>query len=310
MAGIDDDQTIIFTNITQELAQAEEQAKGKHACLLAIGGELNHTVFELMPGVTTIGRASDVTFCLEFKGVSRHHFTIEIDQHTDAATIADLGSRNGTYLNNKRLESKEILKKGDVIKMGIVALQYIPPGDPERLTFDKLSMEANTDALTRCFNKIYLNQATDAAVKKAKFSGSSLSLVVFDIDLFKKANDSFGQQGGDYILAEMAELIGQNGVREGDVYARCGGEKFAILLPATDLAHSLKIAEKIRKMVEDHAFRYDFRKWPITISVGVAEVRDDVNTGSMLQQLADQGVRLSKEKGRNLVSSVQSAATN
>lgn len=306
MSGTDDDPTMIFSGTGDDCAHDEAEAKNKNACLLALGGGINHTVFELLPGYTTIGRAMDVTFCLEFDGVSRHHLAIDLDQQSQTATIVDLGSRNGTYVNNQRLKSNQILSKGDIVRFGILTLQYVPYGDSQRLTYDQLSKQTNTDTLTGCYNRTYLSQATDAAVKKASIALEPVSLLTFDIDFFNKLKASIGEKGGDQILHEVAELMRMYCLRGEAICAHFDGDEFALLLPETDLEQGLNIAESVRKAVEEYEFRYNFRKWPVTISVGVAAASEDVATGKMLFDLADQGVLTSKNRGRNQVTSVQS----
>src|SRR5690606_23453855 len=117
-------------------------------------------------------------------------------------------------------------KQGDTIKVGTVALKYIPKGDPERLTYDKLHLEANTDGLTQCFNKTFFNRCLDLEVKKSRLTGKPLTLVIFDLDFFKKLNDNYGHDAGDYVLKDMSNIIRANGIREGDIFARYGGEEF------------------------------------------------------------------------------------
>ena len=101
-------------------------------------------------------------------------------------------------------------------------------------------------------------------MKKAKLNGTPLSLIIFDLDHFKKLNDNYGHDAGDYVLKEMADLVKNNGVREQDVFARYGGEEFVILLPKTNLKYSFEIAERLRKLIEAHSFTYESQKLPVT----------------------------------------------
>lgn len=294
-----EDTTVVFTDIHEALSAADREAAEKNPCLLAIGGELNGTIFDLPLGVTSVGRSPENTYSLEFPGVSRNHFEIKNDGN--GVQVTDQGSRNGTFINNKKIEGASSLTKGDVIKLGTIALKFIPKGDPERLTYDKLNQEANTDGLTKCFNKMYFNQALDLAVKKCKVTGETLCLILFDIDFFKKLNDNFGHDAGDFVLRDMSEVIRNNGVREDDIFARYGGEEFVILLPKTNLKQGYEIAERFRKVVQDHDFIYEGKTLPVTISVGVADYRQGVGSGTDLFKRADQAVYASKDGGRNQV---------
>ncbi|MFY7991805.1 MAG: diguanylate cyclase [Bacteriovoracaceae bacterium] len=295
----DDNSTIVITDIRKALAAAEEEAQKKPSCLLVVGGDLNGSIYDLQPGETVVGRNPDCTISLDFHGVSRRHFQISTNDET--STVTDLGSANGTYLNNQKLEAPTELKRADVIKIGSIAMKYLPKGDPERLTYDKLHEEANTDGLTRCYNKSYFNNALEAEVKKSKLTGKPLTLIIFDLDHFKKLNDNYGHDAGDYVLKEKAQLIRSNGVRQGDVFARYGGEEFCVLLPNTNLKQGFEIAERLRKLVEKHEFIYDGKRLPVTASIGVADYRQGVATGTDLFKRADSSVYKSKEGGRNQV---------
>ena len=292
------DSTTVFTDINKALRASDQEAKEKNACLLAIGGELNGSIFELPVGTISLGRSPNNTYALDFQGISRNHLKLEVGEQV---TLTDLDSRNGSFLNNRRVEGPTVLKQGDVIKLGIVALKFIPKGDPERLTYDKLNREANTDGLTKCYNKMYFNQACNLAVKKCRVTGEALTLIIFDIDHFKKLNDSYGHDAGDCVLRKMARVIRENGVRENDIFARYGGEEFVILLPKTNLKQSYEIAERIRKLVEGHQFHYEDKELMVTVSVGVADYRPGVSTGTDLFKRADKAVYSSKEGGRNQI---------
>jgi diguanylate cyclase (GGDEF)-like protein len=301
----DDNSTILITNIHDALKSSDKEAQEKPACLLVVGGDLNGTLFDLFPGTTTIGRNPDNTIPLEFKGVSRKHFQIEILSQggvEDLVTIEDLKSSNGTFVNNVDIKQKLPLRKNDIIKVGAIAFKYLPKGDAERLAYDKLNLDANTDGLTKCFNKVYFNSASDLEVKKSKITGRPLSLMVFDIDFFKKLNDNYGHDAGDKVLKELAELIRAQGIRDGDIFARYGGEEFVVLLPNTNLKNAFEIAERIRQMIEKNQFRYDDHLLPVTVSIGIADYRKGVETGVDLFKRADQAVYKSKQNGRNQVS--------
>lgn len=295
----DNNATVVITDIRKTLASIEEEAKQKPACLLVVGGELNGTIFNLLGGETIVGRNPDCSIPLDFHGISRKHFAIQVKE--DKAFVADLGSANGTYLNNQKLEKTTELKRSDVIKIGSIAMKFLPKGDPERLTYDKLHEEANTDGLTKCYNKTFFNNHLELEVKKSKVTGKPLSLVIFDLDHFKKLNDNYGHDAGDFVLKEKARLVRENGIRQGDVFARYGGEEFCILLPNTNLKQGFEIAERLRKLVEMHEFIYDGKRLPVTASIGVADYRQGVNNGTDLFKRADSAVYKSKEGGRNQV---------
>lgn len=296
----DDNATVVIRDIKAALSSSEKEAEAKPACLLVVGGDLNGSIFNVMQGETTAGRNPDCQVPLDFQGISRKHFTITVDGD-GVAILQDLGSANGTYLNNQKVEGSATLKRGDMIKVGSVALKFLPKGDPERLTYDKLHEEANTDGLTKVYNKRYFNDALENEVKKSKVTGKPLTLIIFDLDHFKKLNDNFGHDAGDFVLKEKSRLIKEQGIRQGDIVARYGGEEFCILLPNTNLKQGFEIAERLRKLIETHEFIYDGKRLPVTASIGVADYRQGVNTGTDLFKRADASVYKSKEGGRNQV---------
>lgn len=296
----DENATLVITDIKAALSAADDEAASKPACFLVVGGELNGTIFDLLEGETIVGRNPDCTIPLEFQGISRQHFKVIVNAN-DEVGVQDLGSSNGTFVNNKKIEGVVNLSKGDMVKLGSIALKFLPKGDTERLTYDKLHEEANTDGLTKCYNKMYFNGKLDLEVKKSKVTGNPLSLIIFDLDHFKHLNDNYGHDAGDYVLKEMAELLRDNGIRKGDIFARYGGEEFVVLLPKTNLKQAFEIAERLRKLVETYQFTYDNKRLPVTASIGVADYRQGVNIGTDLFKRADSAVYKAKEGGRNQV---------
>lgn len=300
-----DDSTILLTDISKTLKASDEAAKDRPACFLVLGGDINGAIFDLRPGTITFGRSAENNVPLEFQGISRKHLMVSVKQTSEQeieCIVKDLGSRNGTFLNNNKIEKETKLKKGDVVKLGVIALKFIPKGDPERLTYDKLNFEAVTDGLTKCYNKTYFNNMIELWVKKSKITGNPLSLILFDLDHFKKLNDTHGHDAGDYALKEVSEVIRNSGVREGDLFARYGGEEFVVLLPQTNLKNAFEIAERIRALIAEHDFIYGEKKLPVTCSLGVADYRKGVNTGTDLFKRVDLALYQSKNNGRNRVS--------
>lgn len=293
-------ETKILENIQNILQNSEKEAGKKSAALIVVGGELNGTLFELIEKKITAGRNFDNLISLELEGISRVHFTI-FSKDNKTHMIQDDRSKNGTYINNHKISCVTKLCRGDIIKIGTVALKYLPYGDPERLTYDKLHHKANIDQHTKCFNKAYFNDKIKTEVTKAKVTGIPLSLIMFDIDHFKQLNDRYGHAAGDLILSQIADIMRQNGVREQDIFARYGGEEFVILLPAIDLEIAFEIAERLRKHIAEYVFLYEDKKISTTISMGVADYRDGVYSSAILFKRADQALYKAKNLGRNQV---------
>ncbi|WP_084312244.1 diguanylate cyclase [Desulfobulbus elongatus] len=161
--------------------------------------------------------------------------------------------------------------------------------------------KAVNDALTGLRNKRYFQEAFEELFARAQRSQGDLSCLFFDLDHFKRVNDTCGHGFGDYVLKTIGALVKAN-VRRGDLAARFGGEEFVIALPNTGLAPARFVAEKIRTLVETHRFRDQGRQWAVTVSVGVASLHGHrPASATTLLQLADQALYLAKGAGRNRV---------
>ncbi|WP_378955912.1 diguanylate cyclase [Pelosinus sp. sgz500959] len=156
---------------------------------------------------------------------------------------------------------------------------------------------ASTDRLTGIWNRRYFEKTTKNEMDRAKRYRHPISLVMFDIDRFKKINDNYGHHAGDQILINVSRLI-QDKIRASDSLARWGGDEFIILLPTLSGNHAMKLSEKIRIFIADHEFPdVGF----ITLSMGVAELRPDENIWSWINR-ADDALYVAKVNGRNRVS--------
>ncbi|WP_051654139.1 diguanylate cyclase [Persephonella sp. KM09-Lau-8] len=155
---------------------------------------------------------------------------------------------------------------------------------------------SETDPLTGIYNKGKFNRILEEELKKVKRYGRPLGLIIFDIDHFKKINDTYGHQVGDYVLKTIAKIVKEN-IRDTDVFARWGGEEFVIIAPETDISGTRILAEKLRKKIEE----YNFDKvGKVTSSFGVTEATPEDTPDSIVKR-ADQALYLAKEKGRNRV---------
>ena len=127
------------------------------------------------------------------------------------------------------------------------------------------------------------------------------SVILFDIDHFKKINDTYGHQAGDFVLTELAATV-KDMIRQADIFGRYGGEEFLVCLPETKVEKALYSAERLRKAVEEKEFIYDGKRIPVTISIGVASFRQTPEDKvSRFIKDADEALYFSKEHGRNCV---------
>lgn len=166
----------------------------------------------------------------------------------------------------------------------------------ERIRLFHLAVE---DGLTKLFVVRHFKEILEQEMAKAKRYNRPLSLILSDIDHFKRVNDTYGHLSGDFILREVANIF-KTSCRETDVAGRYGGEEFIILLPETKVEGAIEFAERLRKLLESLTLEYDNVKFNITVSFGVAEFKNDA-TGSDLIKRADEALYVAKETGRNKV---------
>ncbi|MCW8837725.1 MAG: sensor domain-containing diguanylate cyclase [Thiovulaceae bacterium] len=161
----------------------------------------------------------------------------------------------------------------------------------------ELEVLANTDSLTGISNRYKFDESLkEYLANNKKQSDAKTSLLIYDIDHFKKINDSFGHKIGDIVLVELVEVTKQH-IRQSDIFARWGGEEFVILLPNTNLDNALYVAKKIHKAIKNHEFE-TVKK--ISISIGVA-VASECDTTETLFTKADEALYKAKEDGRDRI---------
>ncbi|HMM76734.1 MAG TPA: GGDEF domain-containing protein [Gammaproteobacteria bacterium] len=153
------------------------------------------------------------------------------------------------------------------------------------------------DPLTAVFNRMGYNEGMSREYARWQRYGGTLSLLIFDLDLFKSINDTYGHAAGDKVLASVAQLLRKQ-IRHCDILCRLGGEEFAIILPETDVQGAAIVAEKLRASIANSQFRFKEQPVPVTVSIGVAEFRDS-DTQEDVFERADRALYLAKKRGRN-----------
>lgn len=159
---------------------------------------------------------------------------------------------------------------------------------------------AKTDQLTRCFNRYAFVEFAAKEIQMSNRYGTAVSLIVIDIDYFKRINDACGHLFGDWVLQSVATAISRN-IRECDLLARIGGEEFCVVCPATDMSEALFVAEKLRKAVENLQLAHKNATVQVTISAGVATYSEYMQDVDALVKEADVQLYQAKETGRNKV---------
>lgn len=252
---------------------------------------------ELKPRPMSIGRDATNDIVVSSDSVSRRHARLALED--GKRFITDLQSTNGTYVNEQQIISQP-LGHGDQIKIGETIYKYLLGSDVETAYHEEIYRMTIIDGLTGIFNKRYFVEALDREMSRAQRYGRPLSMLIFDIDYFKRTNDTFGHLAGDYVLQALARLIQTRSRRE-EIFARYGGEEFVILLPETQKDGAMELAEQLRRRVSAYTFVFEGEEIPITISVGVATIEGEGISAEEFIQRADEKLYQAKSAGRNRV---------
>jgi diguanylate cyclase (GGDEF)-like protein len=252
-----------------------------------------------------VGRSTECDVQLDGGGVSRRHTMLE-RKPDDSIEVVDLGSRNGTFVNGEKVE-RATVRDGDKIQVGwsvVFRLTFQDELDEglQRSMFES----ARRDALTGATNTRGFNEALSREHSFATRHGRLFSLLAFDIDHFKRVNDTHGHAAGDFVLRRIVEIV-TAAIRREDLLARLGGEEFVILLRDIPLSGAVECAERIRAAVERGAFDGAGGPIPVTISLGAATLdRARHTTPASLLESADRALYEAKRSGRNRVCKAES----
>jgi two-component system cell cycle response regulator len=283
--------------VVTSISRISERPSGKEACLVVIYGSELGKKYNLNIPSLVIGRSSKCDIQIDQESISRNH--TKIVNTGKSILIRDLGSTNGTYVNDEPID-EYVMRDGDLIKIGRTIFKFLTGGNIENAYHEEIYRLTTIDGLTQIFNKRYFLETIEREIARSHRYRRELSLVMFDIDHFKKINDSFGHLAGDYVLKHLAQTV-KTRIRREDCFARYGGEEFSIVLPEIDGLNSKPFAEKIRQLVENTDFRFENTSMPITISMGVATLDGDSTDPAALIKQADDRLYEAKSSGRNCV---------
>ena len=252
-------------------------------------------------GEATLGRADDCTFVFAHAGLSRVHARVYGIQGHYA--VEDAGSRNGTFVNDTRTNGVVPLRHGDRLLLGsdvTIAFSLVTPEEQAALV---AVYEASTrDGLTGLCNRRHLDERLLAEVAFARRHDVELSVVMADVDHFKRVNDGHGHPAGDAVLRSVARTL-QAALRTEDVVGRYGGEEFLILLRGIGLEGAMTVAGRVRAAVEGTPIPIRATSvLRVTASFGVASLRaGDCPDATSLVSHADRRLYAAKSAGRNRV---------
>ena len=208
--------------------ESDKEQKRNLAYLVVLAGVSAGEMFKLQKDKTVVGRGPNVGVRLNDEGVSREHCAFVRDG--DKMLVEDMGSTNGTFCNGIRIDKRE-LTDGDKIMVGSSTILKFTYHDYLDEVFQRQMYEsALRDGLTKVFNKKYFTDYLEKEFAFAARHGGPLALIFLDIDFFKKINDTHGHPAGDFVLAELSQMMGGL-LRTEDVLARFGGEEFTDPVP-------------------------------------------------------------------------------
>lgn len=282
------------------ISKISERVVNRDAALVVIHGLDLGRKYDLMRETTVVGRSSKADIHIDQDAISRSH--ARVTATGGRVSIKDLGSTNGTYVNDELLTDDYQLRNGDLVKIGRTIFKFIAGGNIEAAYHDEIYRLTTVDGLTQIYNRRYFEETLERELARCNRYNRALSLVLIDIDHFKNVNDSFGHLAGDHILKSLASTI-KTRIRREDILSRYGGEEFSLLLPEVDLPGAATLAEKTRKVIEKHKFEFDNQHIPVTVSLGVATIDGTQSDAQDLIRAADAKLYEAKAAGRNKVRS-------
>ena len=277
-------------------------------CSLVVysGGDTGRQI-TLAEGTSAIGRSAAATVQIDGPDMSRLHAEVQVEGAS--VILRDLGSANGSFVQDQRLAGPRLLQDGDLVRLGSVILKFYEHRSVDAALHDRVYRMAMIDAGTGLYNRRYLNDALRRELRHSRQDGRPMSVISGDLDRFKQVNDSHGHAAGDLVLRESASVLGAV-VGSSGILGRLGGEEFLVLMPGAPAAAARVLAERLRAAMADHLFVLPVNQSEVrhsvshrqTISLGVAEWTSAMLDACDLLDAADRRLYQSKHEGRNRVS--------
>ena len=246
-----------------------------------------------------VGRSSETTLSFpDVPSISRRHARLVFNE--GEVWLEDLGSRNGTFLNDEPLRENRLLSSGDRFQCGTVVFKFLHEEDAENAYHEAIYNLVIRDGLTNVFNRRRFQEELDREFQRARRYGRPLALILLDVDHFKRINDTYGHVSGDTVLRSLAHGL-ESLLRPEQLLARVGGEEFVVLCPETPREGAGVFAERLRALVETLEVMSRGSRIVVTCSFGVAELESGMRTSEELYAAADHTLYMAKSAGRNRV---------
>ena len=271
------------------------------AVLVVMAGAELGRVIPLKEGSLTLGRSEECDARIDDQSLSRIH--AQIVRVVGNWMFADKGSTNGSAINDRRVEQPTRLADGDRIRLGATTtLRFALVDEAEELALRAVYEATTRDALTGASNRKHLEERLDAELAYAVRHRTALSVVLVDVDHFKKVNDGHGHLAGDAVLKNVAATLAR-GIRTEDAVARYGGEEFVVIARGITVEEAHVMAERLRQLVAGSPTVHDGREIAVTVSAGVASLSccGERRDKATLLGLSDARLYRAKQTGRNKV---------
>ena len=287
--------------LSRPLEAPDKKLPAGDACLVNLhppGPDIGKRV-PLLAHTYVVGRDSEAGFVVSRSSVSRQHARLYMD---DAGVwwVEDLSSTNGTFVNEIRVKNQQ-LTDADQVRFGDAIYKFLSGSNIESAYHEAIHNMAIQDGMTGIHNKRYFAEFLEREIAVCVRHSHPLTLVMFDVDHFKKINDGHGHLAGDAVLKDLTARIKPR-IRREDLFARYGGEEFACVLPSTALPGGIVFAEHLRTLIEERPTAFEDKKISFTISIGVSTLHREtgVDTATLIKR-ADDNLYTAKRNGRNRV---------
>ena len=307
-----------LTKLTAELEKKTSDLQQGEARFRAITDTANDAILsiDLTGQIISWNPASEKIFGYSSSEVLGKNITILVPQHWRNAheqAVARLAAGGASRLSGKTRELTALRKNGDEFPITLSLAEsktrkahtfigMIRDITERKMREEKLKYLSTHDQLTNLYNHGAFFDFLEQEVERSKRHGSRFSLLMLDLDHFKKVNDTFGHHVGDTVLSEVAARI-KRACRAADIVSRYGGEEFTVIMPEADLDSTLNGAERIRhEIVASDITHVGDQAVNITISIGVATFPENTSSGQKLVELADANLYAAKKSGRDRVS--------
>lgn len=271
------------------------------AVLLRMDGVQAGQIIGLEQWPFTVGRHPTNQLRVDEDSISRFH--ARIVRNGDEYTVEDLGSRNGVFVGGKRV-TRAKLEHDSWLQFGPrVSFRFSMTDVREERLLRKLYESSTRDALTGVYNRLHFEERLRAEVAYAIRHKAQASLLIIDLDHFKRVNDTYGHPAGDAVLKRACEACSR-ALRTEDVFARFGGEEFAVVLRGIDASGASRLGDRLRKSVAAEVVEHEDHRIQVTLSAGAASLACCTHpSAEELIAIADRRLYVSKQQGRNRVTS-------